>query len=320
MEERFTSKNGQEGVDAFEAFIKTLMPECDSLKSKILRELSDYKEEASHHKRQADLYRNKIQARDVINALLPALSDIKNDVADADDLESLKELISVRFTQLFGELYMAGIILKEHKRNADFSDSEALKAVCKMTSDPSLNHKIARSQKMGCVIRGEEDDPILECVEIYIYDEKAGFANDTAVKDQVVNTPNKQETSKMFERQPLRFYSMVDESSIVFEKHLMLINYLNDYSFPIIMPNTILKFDEQYEVDISKVEASERTVVCISDLKSGSLLKKVTNEFNVSPYTRLRYAIRKVGNQKAKIELKFVYKSGNCTNPVVCLI
>ena len=104
--------------------------------------------------------------------ILPIISEMKNDIIDSTNLDELKSLIRIRYKQLFAAFSRAGIQIQAHERGQEIALNERINGSAKPTTDPTLNQKVACSNKMGCVIKGEEDNPILEDIEIYFFKEE----------------------------------------------------------------------------------------------------------------------------------------------------
>ena len=174
MAENFTERNNFENNDGtVDQLFKAFEEAYKELKNSISEEFNDMEDELAHEKKQADKYRKKVQVRDVMDAILPILSDIRNDVLDNTDLNELKEIIQIRFEQLFNAFKNTGIMIQMHERNQTVDlDEEPGNITNIPITDPSLNQKVARSNKMGCVIEGEENNPILETYEMYVFKKK----------------------------------------------------------------------------------------------------------------------------------------------------
>lgn len=171
MDENYTERtNYDNNNDTVDQIFRDFDDAYKALRKSIVHDLTDYKQMYFYEKNQSDIYKNKIQVRDVMCEILPIISEIKNDVIDSTDLDKLKSLIRVRYKQLFAAFSRAGIKIQAHERFQEIELNERINGLVKQTTDPSLNQKVAYSSKMGCVIKGEEDNPILEEVEIYVFE------------------------------------------------------------------------------------------------------------------------------------------------------
>lgn len=174
MDENCTERtNYDNNNDTVDQIFRDFDDAYKALRKSIVHELTtDYKQMYFYEKNQSDIYKNKIQVRDVMGEILPIISEIKNDVIDITDLDELKSVIRSRYKQLFAAFLRAGIEIKAHERSQEIdpNESESINGSGKQTTDPSLHQKVARSNKMGCVIKGEEDNPIFEEVEIYVFE------------------------------------------------------------------------------------------------------------------------------------------------------
>lgn len=138
------------------------------VKRSIQQELCEYKDMLTRANNQANIYKNKVQVRDVMEELLPILSDIQNDVQEGTALDELKKTLLVRFKQMKAALKRVGIELLSHERNKPVDGSEKLNVTSiQPTNDRRLHQCVAFSNKMGCIIKGEEDNPILEDVALF---------------------------------------------------------------------------------------------------------------------------------------------------------
>lgn len=138
------------------------------VKQSIQRELCEYKDMLARAKNQANTYKNKIQARDVMEELLPILSEMKNDILQEGSVDDLRKILLTRFIQMKVALKRVGIELMSHERNQPVDGSEKLNVISiQPTSDRRLHQCVAFSNKMGCIIKGEEDNPILEDVALF---------------------------------------------------------------------------------------------------------------------------------------------------------
>ena len=165
MDENYTERTN---YDNNNDTVDQILRNFDDAYKALRTEYNQIKAMYSYEKEQSAFYKNKIQVRDVMVEILPIISDIKNDVIDKTDLDELKRLIRVRYKQLFEAFSRAGIEIKAHERYQEIDPNERINGLVKQTTDPSLDQKVA-SSKMGCVIKGEEKNPILEEVEIYVF-------------------------------------------------------------------------------------------------------------------------------------------------------
>lgn len=145
----------------------------DNRMSKCQKEISEYQDMYAVAKNEVERYKNKVQARKIMEVILPTLSKIKNDIFDFDDIDKLRERVNTWYEVLFEDLSLVGVTISEHQRGQDIDPDEKLYIddARMETTDPSLDGKVARSRKMGCVIRGEEEYPILETVIMYGFKE-----------------------------------------------------------------------------------------------------------------------------------------------------
>lgn len=158
------------------------------VKRSIQRELCAYKDMFVRAENEAKIYKNKVQVRDVMMELLPILSDIKNDVEEETSLDDLRKTILIRFKQMKVALHRVGVNLLSHEKYQPVNGAEQLNATVQPTNDPKLHHCVAYTQRMGCVIRGEENNPLFETVVLYQYkkDEKIDDVKDKEPMSNVV--------------------------------------------------------------------------------------------------------------------------------------
>lgn len=164
------SMGGQSAVDEEVAQIFGRLDESYAeVKRLIQQELCEYKDMLARANNQANIYKNKVQVRDVMEELLPILSDILNDVQEGTALCELKETLLVRFKQMKAALKRVGIELLLHERNKPVDGSEKLwyPSSVQPTNDRKMHQCVAFLNKMGCIIKGEEDNPILEDVTLF---------------------------------------------------------------------------------------------------------------------------------------------------------
>ncbi len=166
-------KNDNNVKENVERLFSEFNSEYNNLKQMIEEEFKDYEYTLNQFRKEANNHKNIVKPRNIMEAMLPILSDIINDVLDSEDLNNLKKIIEHRYNQLYRALSMQGVELKMHKRGESIASDEKADAKGTPTPNPALNQKVARSNKIGCVIRGEER-PILEEIEIYV------FQNDNA--------------------------------------------------------------------------------------------------------------------------------------------
>ena len=167
------SMGGQSAVDEEVAQIFGRLDESYAeVKRSIQQELCEYKDMLARANNQANIYKNKVQVRDVMEELLPILSDILNDVQEGTALDELKKTLLVRFKQMKAALKRVGIELLSHERNKPVDGSEKLNvSSVQPTNDRRMHQCVAFSNKMGCIIKGEEDNPILEDVALFQFSE-----------------------------------------------------------------------------------------------------------------------------------------------------
>lgn len=163
------SMGGQSAVDEEVAQIFGRLDESYAeVKQSIQRELCEYRDMLARATNQANIYKNKVQVRDVMEELLPILSEMKNDILQEGTTDDLRKILLARFTQMKMALKRVGIELLSHDRNKSVEGLEKLNvSSIQPTSDRRLHQCVAFSNKMGCVIKGEEDNPILEDVALF---------------------------------------------------------------------------------------------------------------------------------------------------------
>ena len=138
------------------------------VKQSIQRELCEYKDMLARAKNQANIYKNKVHVRDVMEELLPILSEMRNEILQEWTVDDLRKTLLTRFMQMEVALKRVGIELLSHERNKPVDGSEKLNvSSIQPTSDCRLHQCVAFSNKMGCIIKGEEDNPILEDVALF---------------------------------------------------------------------------------------------------------------------------------------------------------
>ena len=142
----------------------------EKAKRVLTKEMVALWEMIAYERKQADLYRNKVQAEDVMGVILPFLSDIVNDVEDATDLGEAKRIVGIYLRSMKTHLMNIGVELKMHTENDVLDPTERVGGSCKKTGDKSLDGKIARTSQIGCVIHNEVPTEIQENVIVYTYD------------------------------------------------------------------------------------------------------------------------------------------------------
>lgn len=142
----------------------------EKAKRVLTKEMVALWEMIAYEKKQADLYRNKVQAEDVMGVILPFLSDIVNDIEDATDLDEVKRIVGIYLRSMKSHLMNIGVELKMHTENDVLDPTERVGGSCKKTGDKSLDGKIARTSQIGCVIHNEVPTEIQENVIVYTYD------------------------------------------------------------------------------------------------------------------------------------------------------
>ncbi len=174
MSDTFNTKQNINEIK--EQLFSSFEREYDALKDAIEEKLTEYENELSDKSdmlkrasREAGSFKERIQTRDVMDAILPIITDMSNDIADCDDLDEAKLIVASGMRQLNTALLRAGVTLKLHKKGQEIDLEESVNGYPRPTDNPDLNGRICRTTKIGCVIRGEEDNPILEEVEIYVY-------------------------------------------------------------------------------------------------------------------------------------------------------
>lgn len=202
MEENITKNSNQDiNNDTISQIFRGLDAEYDTLKQAIAREFSDYEDMLARERKQATIYKNKVQVRDVMEEILPVLSEMRNDAIDSTDLIELKTAIQSRYKQLFIALSKVGIKVQMHERNQPIAIDEKVNGSSKKTTDPNLHQKVACSNKMGCIIKGEEDNPILEDVEIYVCKREV-VPNSYDTYDEYTPIQEKESTQTFSSEQP----------------------------------------------------------------------------------------------------------------------
>ncbi|MBQ7761451.1 MAG: hypothetical protein IJ400_05280 [Clostridia bacterium] len=142
----------------------------EKTKKIVSKEMLDLWEMISYERKQADVFRKKVQAGDVMRVILPFLSDIVNDVEEATDTGELKRIIGIYIKSMSSHLKSIGVELKIHSENDILDPTERVGGACRMTGDKSLDGKIIKTTQIGCIIHNEEPEEIQENVLVYKYD------------------------------------------------------------------------------------------------------------------------------------------------------
>ncbi len=127
--------------------------------------------EQSRNKVLSEKLNSTIQTREFMEMLLPILSDIRNEVMEADDIEIMKKKMTQHFKTLRKNFSKKGIELQMHERGEEVDPAAVLGDLGDdiETTDPALHNKVACCRQIGCIIKGEENDPIPECIDMYVY-------------------------------------------------------------------------------------------------------------------------------------------------------
>ena len=137
-----------------------------------------------HYKNEAERARGKVQPRAIMEAVLPSITSIANAVTDADDLEKLKKSVSLHLEKLYDSLDLVGVEITRHERGDTIEYGEETDLTSVKTPDVEKNRKVQRSTRFGCRIDGEIN-PILERINLYIYDESLDEKTDEIVNGTV---------------------------------------------------------------------------------------------------------------------------------------
>lgn len=157
--------------DILKEFFEKFDEEYKRLKKNVIEEVSDCRQMYRYERLQADKYRNMVSARDVLSELLPFLTDLKNAVEDIDEIEDLRLLFAYRYKALTKKLEKKGVTLLSHDRGAKVELTQNVRVNVVATGDPELDGAAGELTQIGCIIRGEEDDPIIEKLDLYQLDE-----------------------------------------------------------------------------------------------------------------------------------------------------
>ena len=142
----------------------------DALKKRLEEEIISYKDMYEGAKSKASALEGRVNVRDVMQALLPILTSIYNEVMDNGDLEDMRRTVQKQMSRLTRQLGKAGVELKYHERGDKFRDGDTISTISVPTWDRSAHGTVKSCYTMGCVIRGEENNPLIEEAEIYEYD------------------------------------------------------------------------------------------------------------------------------------------------------
>ncbi len=137
-----------------------------------------------HYKNEAEKARGRVQPRAIMEAVLPSITSIANAVTDADDLEKLKKSVALHLEKLYDSLDLVGIEITHHERGDTIEYGEETDLTSVKTPDVEKNRKVQRSTRFGCRIDGEIN-PILERINLYIYDESLDEETGEIVNDAV---------------------------------------------------------------------------------------------------------------------------------------
>ena len=161
----------------------------------LAEQFNEYEEQLYEVERKKNDLQNQVdtnvQADAIMNAILPLLSDIYNQIMDIKtekDIEVLQKIVDSRFDTLIEKLGKTGIVLQMHKRG-DAIDSQMPMddgAVFE-TNNPELDGKVARCNRIGCIIKDNESTRILESVNFYQYKDKS--ADETEVQTLISPKP-----------------------------------------------------------------------------------------------------------------------------------
>ena len=157
--------------DILREFFEKFDEEYRRLQKNVIEEVSDCRQMYRYEKLQADKYRNMVSARDVLSEILPFLTDLKNAVEDIDEIEDLRLLFAYRYKALTKKLEKKGVTLLSHDRGAKVELTQNVRVNVVATDDPELDGAAGELTQIGCIIKGEEDDPIIEKLDLYQLDE-----------------------------------------------------------------------------------------------------------------------------------------------------
>ncbi len=151
--------------DLFDPIIARIK-DLESQVAKLKAECADAEETANYYKKTAENCKNKIQAREVLEAVLPYISDLLNDLGAERDIADFRVISDLRFEELVRDLGNIGITVKAHREGEEVDPSYICNLRSVPTDDASKNGKVAKCTLMGCEF-GDGTDPILEGLDVY---------------------------------------------------------------------------------------------------------------------------------------------------------
>lgn len=134
--------------------------------SQLKADSADVDETINYYKKSALRYKNKIQARQIMEVVLPYVSDMFNEITDSQNLEDLKILAAIRFEELVRDLEYLGITLRMHEKGETVDPSYVCNVRPVPTTDEEKNQQVAKCTRIGCTFN-DGTDPILEGLDIY---------------------------------------------------------------------------------------------------------------------------------------------------------
>lgn len=127
---------------------------------------ADVDETINYYKNYALRYKNKIQARQIMEVVLPYISDTINEISDAKNVEDLKTFCAMRLEELVRDLDYLGVTLNMHEKGEAVDPSYVCNARPVPTTDLQDDQRVAKCTRIGCTFN-DGSDPILEGLDIY---------------------------------------------------------------------------------------------------------------------------------------------------------
>ncbi|MBQ8495911.1 MAG: hypothetical protein IJ489_00445 [Clostridia bacterium] len=167
---------------AYAEFRNTLAQQFDEYEDQL------YRMDGEKQRLQKQIDSN-VQANLIMEAMLPTLSELYNQVMEIEDVGILQDIVNDRFRVLAQKLGKLGIEWQMHKRGDAFDPEMPLDDSGSIveTNDPALNGKVARCNQIGCIIKGDERSRIYESIDIYKYVEPV--QKEEPEKDHEENIP-----------------------------------------------------------------------------------------------------------------------------------
>lgn len=168
-EEQLTEKVATPAKTDIDSLLRPIAEKLTALETELeqLRaDSADTEETINYYKKAAATYKSKLQARELMEVVLPYISDMLCEINEQQNMDDLRMFGLMRLEELIRDLEYIGVTVKMHEKGSAVDPSYICNIRPVPTEDGTKIGTVAKCTQIGCEFR-DGTDPILECLDIY---------------------------------------------------------------------------------------------------------------------------------------------------------